>query len=167
MEIIKMEQKFNVDSELLSKIGVNCPKKIFEELKFLMSPLISELTTAYEVNFNNPLYNNYKVDMIRKITTMEFWSYKKIFSPIKKHKEMKTENIEIEEFFEQPMLDAILKYPESVIVLPIAFYEKFKAFLIQEERFEDMILLDKIKDKVVNKTVKEFLDESEEIDGIF
>ena len=60
--------------------------------------------------------------------------------------------IELETYLELPILNSILTTPEKIL-------QKFFDYLIQEERYEDIILLEKLKCKILDKTIKEILDE--------
>lgn len=66
-------------------------------------------------------------------------------------------NIELEIYVEQPIFELIINSPEKITSLPKEMYNKFKNYLIQEERFEDITKLENIKNKVINKTLEEML----------
>lgn len=58
----------------------------------------------------------------------------------------------LEEFFEQPLLDSILRVPDEIIMIPKDTYIKLYDYLIQEERYEDVVKLISLSNKVSEKT---------------
>ena len=68
--------------------------------------------------------------------------------------------IELEIGCEQPVFETILVNPEKVLILPNGYYEKFMDYMIQEEMYEDIPKLESIKDKVIDKTLDEILEDS-------
>lgn len=67
--------------------------------------------------------------------------------------------IELDSWFEEPILNAIVVKPNLIGKLPIELYQKFYNFLIQEERYEDIIQLLSVKSKVVDNSLNELLTE--------
>lgn len=60
---------------------------------------------------------------------------------------------------EVPILYSILEYPSEIIQVPRECYDKFHKYLIQEERYEDILTLESIEDKIVDKTLNEMMNE--------
>jgi len=56
--------------------------------------------------------------------------------------------IELDFGVEEPVLNTILTTPERITFIPTYMYEKFKNYLIQEERYEDIKKLESIKNKI-------------------
>lgn len=56
--------------------------------------------------------------------------------------------IELDFGVEEPVLKTILTTPERITFIPTNMYEKFKNYLIQEERYEDIKKLESIKNKI-------------------
>lgn len=57
-------------------------------------------------------------------------------------------NIKLDFGFEEPVLDTILTNPDKLVYIPKDMYNKFEMYLIQEERYEDIIKLALVKDKI-------------------
>ena len=71
------------------------------------------------------------------------------------------EKIELDCGVEEPVLSTILTTPNRIVFVPKNMYEKFKKYLIQEERYEDIAKLELIKNKVTSYDYES--DEGEEL----
>jgi hypothetical protein len=67
--------------------------------------------------------------------------------------------IELDYWFEEPILNTIVVKPGCIGKLPKELYQKFYDFLIQEERYEDITQLLSVRSKVVNISLNELLTE--------
>ena len=66
-------------------------------------------------------------------------------------------NIELEVGCEQQVFDVIIDNPEKISILPKGFYEKFLAYMIQEEMYEHIQKLQAVKIKISDKTLYEMI----------
>lgn len=67
--------------------------------------------------------------------------------------------IELEQAFEEPLFQIVIDRPECITSLPKGLYEKFHAYMLQEEMYEEIPKLEGIKDKISDETLDEMLDD--------
>ena len=65
--------------------------------------------------------------------------------------------IYLEFSIEQPLFNKIITKPETVKVLPEETYDKFYKFMLQEELYEDIHKLESVKDRLISKTLSEYM----------
>lgn len=58
---------------------------------------------------------------------------------------------------EELILLGCLNEPDKIKMIPYDLFDKFKSFLLSEERYEDLTNLDKIKHKIVKSSYKEII----------
>ena len=67
--------------------------------------------------------------------------------------------IYLEFAIEQPLFNKIITNPENIKALPEETYNKFFKFMLQEELYEDIRNLESIKDRLVSKTLEEYMED--------
>lgn len=68
--------------------------------------------------------------------------------------------LELEIGVEQPIFQMIINNPNKVLTLPKEFYDKFLKYMIQEEMYEHIPKLEGLKDKIIDKTFEQLMEES-------
>jgi hypothetical protein len=68
--------------------------------------------------------------------------------------------LELEIGVEQPIFQMVINNPDKVLILPKEFYDKFLKYMIQEEMYEYIPKLEGLKDKIIDKTFEELMEES-------
>ena len=66
--------------------------------------------------------------------------------------------IELEMGCEKPIFETLLINPEKILLLPKGYYERFIGYMLQEQMYEDIPKLERIKDKISDKTFDELLE---------
>lgn len=65
--------------------------------------------------------------------------------------------------FESTIYHKILQNPQSVQMIPIDIYASLLYYCEQTEQYENCILLKSLEDKVVLKSIDEFIDDFENV----
>ena len=68
--------------------------------------------------------------------------------------------LELEIGVEQPIFQMVINNPNKVLTLPKEFYDKFLKYMIQEEMYEYIPKLEGLKDKIIDKTFEQLMEES-------
>jgi hypothetical protein len=68
--------------------------------------------------------------------------------------------LELEIGVEQPIFQMVINNPNKVLTLPKEFYDKFLKYMIQEEMYEYIPKLEGLKDKIIDKTFEQLIEES-------
>jgi hypothetical protein len=68
--------------------------------------------------------------------------------------------LELEIGVEQPIFQMVINNPDKVLILPKEFYDKFLKYMIQEEMYEYIPKLEGLKDKIIDKTFEQLMEES-------
>ncbi len=60
---------------------------------------------------------------------------------------------------EAAFLKQIIKEPNKINFIPKDIYKTIFDYLIQEEKYENIIILESLKDKIIDKTFEEWVEE--------
>ena len=68
--------------------------------------------------------------------------------------------LELEIGVEQPIFQMVINNPDKVLILPKELYDKFLKYMIQEEMYEYIPKLEGLKNKIIDKTFEQLMEES-------